>query len=175
MHYGCWLGGFVGLLTMGEYVRVNFFPFIGSFLILYYKCYPLSRSPIWKSLSPPPSTCLNEGAPPLIYSLAPSISEILLNWGIKPPQAQGPILPLMSSKAILYLIWTSPFIYTICFLVQSPGTLGDLEFDTVAPIMGLPLLHLPISYYFIWDPTLSPMVGCENPFLYLSSSARASQ
>jgi hypothetical protein len=83
--------------------------------------------------------------------------------------------PTDSSKAILYLIFISPFIYTICLVVQSPGTLGDLEFDTVAPIMGLQLLHLPISFYFIWDPTLSPMADCENPSLYLLSSARASQ
>jgi hypothetical protein len=88
----------------GRECEMPFFPFIGSFLILYYKCYLLSRSPIWRAISPPPFTCLNEGAPPLIYPFAPSISKLLLYWGIKPPQAQRPNIPLMSSKAILSLI-----------------------------------------------------------------------
>ena len=51
----------------------------------------------------PPSLplCLNEDAPPPTHSLLPHNSSIPLHWSIKPPQNQGPPLPLMSGKSIL--------------------------------------------------------------------------
>jgi hypothetical protein len=76
-------------------------PFIGYFLYLHFKCYLLSRSPLWKPPIPSPSPCLYEGAPPSIHPLLPSSPDIPLHWGIEPPQAQGPFLPLMSNKSIL--------------------------------------------------------------------------
>ena len=42
-----------------------------------------------------------EGAPPFIHLLLPFHFDIPLHWGIKHPQAQGSLLPLMSNKAIL--------------------------------------------------------------------------
>ena len=48
--------------------------------------------------------CLYEGAPPPTHPLLPHCSSIPLHWGIKPPQDQGPPLPLMSDKTILYYI-----------------------------------------------------------------------
>jgi hypothetical protein len=44
------------------------FSFIGYFLYLHFKCYPLSRSPLWKPPIPSPSSCLYEGAPPSTHS-----------------------------------------------------------------------------------------------------------
>jgi hypothetical protein len=59
---------------------------------------------------PPP--CLYEGTPPLTHLLLPHSSSITLHRGIKPPQDQGPPLPLISDKAILcYLcIWSNGFL-----------------------------------------------------------------
>jgi hypothetical protein len=46
----------------------------------------------------------NEGTPPPTHLLPPHRSSILLPWGIKPLQDQGPPLPLMSDNAILCYI-----------------------------------------------------------------------
>ena len=54
----------------------------------------LSPSPLF----PPP--LLYEGAPPPTHPFLPHCSSIPLCWGTKPPQDQGPPLPLMSDKAI---------------------------------------------------------------------------
>jgi hypothetical protein len=45
------------------YFSFFFFP-LGYFLYLHFKCFPLSRSPLWKLHILSPSPCLNEGAPP---------------------------------------------------------------------------------------------------------------
>jgi hypothetical protein len=66
------------------------------FLYLHFKCFPLSMSPLRNPPSHSPSPCLYEGAPPPTHSCP----GILLHWGIEHPQAQGPLLPLMSNKAI---------------------------------------------------------------------------
>jgi hypothetical protein len=81
----------------------SFFSFIGylHFLYLHFKCYTLSRSPLQKPPFPPSFFCLYEGAPQPTHPLLPSQTGISLHWGIKPPQDQGPLLSLMSNKAIL--------------------------------------------------------------------------
>ena len=53
---------------------------------------------------PPPSPCLYEGAFSHTHPLPFSHPGIPLHWGIKHPQAQGPLLPLMSNKVILCYI-----------------------------------------------------------------------
>jgi hypothetical protein len=75
--------------------------FIGYFFYLHFKCYPLSRSPFWKLPIPPPSPYLYEGAPPNPPTPLPPPSHpgIPLHWGIKPSQAQGPLLLLITNKA----------------------------------------------------------------------------
>ena len=50
------------------------------------------------------SLCHYEGTPQPTHPLPTYHSSILLFWGIKPPQDQGPPLPLMSDKAILYYL-----------------------------------------------------------------------
>jgi hypothetical protein len=40
-----------------------FFPFIGYFVYLNFRCYPLSRSPLWELPILSPLPCLYEGAP----------------------------------------------------------------------------------------------------------------
>jgi hypothetical protein len=51
--------------------------------------------------SHPPSLCFYEGAHPPTHPLLSSRPGIPLHWDIEHPQAQGPLLPLMSNKAIL--------------------------------------------------------------------------
>jgi hypothetical protein len=75
--------------------------FIGYFIYLHFKCFPLSRSPLWKCPIPSPSPCFYEGAPPHIPPLLSTCPDIPLHWGIEPSQDQGPPLPLMSNKAVL--------------------------------------------------------------------------
>ena len=74
--------------------------FLDIFLYLHFKCFPLSRCPLWK---PPNSSLpphLYEGAPPT-HPLPSSCPGISLHWGIETPQAQGLLLPLLSKNAIL--------------------------------------------------------------------------
>ena len=59
----------------------------------------LSPSPLF------PSPFLYEGAPPPTHPFLLHCSSIPLCWGTKPPQDQGPPLPLMSDKAILCYIY----------------------------------------------------------------------
>jgi hypothetical protein len=57
-------------------------------------CFP-SSNPLLHPLSP----CLYEAALPPTHPLLPYIP---LHWSIEPPPDQGPSLPLMPDKAILY-------------------------------------------------------------------------
>ena len=63
-----------------------------------FPCYPFHNLSIPSFLSSLPF------APPPTHPLPPHHSSIPLRWGIKPPQDQGPPLPLISDKAILYYI-----------------------------------------------------------------------
>jgi len=72
--------------------------FIGYFLYLHFKCYPLSSPPPLKS--PHPSPYFYEGVPPLTHPLPSPRPCIPLHWGIEPSQDQGPFLSLMLSKVI---------------------------------------------------------------------------
>jgi hypothetical protein len=74
--------------------------FIGYFMYLHFKCYPLSRFLVQ---NPPllPHSCFYEGAPTPTHPILPPRYGIPLHGGIEPSQNQGPLLPLMSNKAIL--------------------------------------------------------------------------
>lgn len=76
------------------YVYIN-----GYFLCLHLKCFLLPRFPLQKPhLITPPTASVREPPPPPFLS---SHSGIPLHWGFEQPQAQGPLLPLMSNKAML--------------------------------------------------------------------------
>jgi hypothetical protein len=64
--------------------------------------------PPWVSLSHPPCPCFYEGVPPPTNPLLHPHPGFPLHWDIKPSQDQGPLLPLMPDKAILWYIcnWT---------------------------------------------------------------------
>jgi hypothetical protein len=82
----------IGVPNVFFFFNLYFF-LIGYFLYLHFKYYPLPRSPLWKPPHPRP--------PPATHPLLPSHPGIPLLWGIKPRQAQGPLLLLMSNKVIL--------------------------------------------------------------------------
>jgi hypothetical protein len=74
---------------------------------------PLLIFPSTNPLSLFPTPCLNEGAPPPTYPLQPQCPRIPLYWIIKPPQDQGPLLPLIPNKTILCSIcsWSHGFLH----------------------------------------------------------------
>ena len=90
---------------------------------------------------PSPHPCLCESAPPPTHPLPPSHPGIPLHWGIEPPQAQGPLLPLMSNKAILCHICGrshgSLHVYSLVGGSVPRSSQGVWPVDTVAPFMGL--------------------------------------
>jgi hypothetical protein len=61
-------------------------------------------SPPQTSYPIPPPSCYYEGAPLPPHPLPPHRPSIPPHWGIKPSQNQGPPLPLMPDKAILWYI-----------------------------------------------------------------------
>jgi hypothetical protein len=84
-----------------KYIKNLFLKFLLD-IFLHFKCYPLPWSPTpGNPLSHPLSYCLPTHPLPLLYPGIP------LHWGIEASQDQGPLLALMSNKAILCYIWGS--------------------------------------------------------------------
>jgi hypothetical protein len=83
------------------HILISFFPHWLFYLFTFQMLFPFPVS--LSSPHPFPPPCFYEGAPPPTHSclIDPTIP---LCWGIKPPQGQGPPLPLMSGKAILCYI-----------------------------------------------------------------------
>ena len=100
-------------------------------------------------LALPTPLCLYECAPPPIHPLLPHLSSIPLYWSIKPPQNQGPSLPLMSDKTILcYMcMWRYGFLHVYSLV-------GGL-------VLGSSAWYSLFIFFFLW--------GCI-PFSSLSPS-----
>jgi uncharacterized Zn-finger protein len=79
-------------------------------LFIYISNVPLQSFPSTNSISHLPFPAHMWVLPhPPTHQLLPHHTSILLHWGIEPPQDQGPLLPLISAKAILcYLYSLSP-------------------------------------------------------------------
>ena len=153
--------------------------FLGYLLYLHFKCFPFQVSP---SEPPYPIPLPLWGCFPT-HPLPSSRTGISLHWGIEHPQAWGPLLTLVSNKAILchicgqYMGLSMPILWLV---VQSLGTPGGglWPVDPVAPSMGLqpPLAPSVLSPSPpLGTPVLSPLVACELPPLYLSGCDRTSQ
>jgi hypothetical protein len=87
-----------------HHVPLSFTPHLGIFLLVISFIYisnviPFLVSPLETPypIFPPPASMR---VPP--HPLLPPCPGISLHWGIKPSQDQGPLLPLMPNKAILY-------------------------------------------------------------------------
>ena len=100
---------------MPAIIITKFYPFFDIFFI-YISNVSLQKPPI-----PPHTPCLYEGALPPTH---PPTHSHLLPWhfptqGHRTPTGQGPLLPLISNKAILCHI--DPSMCTLWLVVQSPG------------------------------------------------------
>ena len=82
-------------LFIGSFLFFFFFTFLFTFQLLI----PFKVSPLEPPIPYPPH-CLST-THPLTPTYLPSLTGIPLHWGIKPPQTQGLLIPLMSNKAIL--------------------------------------------------------------------------
>jgi hypothetical protein len=93
--------------------------FIGYYLYLHSKCYPLSRyhpkTPY--PISPPPASIRVFPYPPT-HSCHLALKFLYTGVSIEPSEDQGPLLPLMSDKAILcYMCSSSHVSLHVYFLV----------------------------------------------------------
>lgn len=106
---------------------------------------PGYRSSSPTNIHPPPFLSLYENATPNIHTLPPHCSSIPLYWGIKSPQDQRPLLPLLLGKVILcdLCIWSHGFL-------QVYSLVGGLDFVRTG-WSGQTVL------FFQW--------GCNSPFL----------
>jgi hypothetical protein len=132
-------------------LRWCFVLFIGYFLYLHFKCYPLSLTAL------PPENLHNIPPPPASIRVFPhppsSRPHNPLHWGIKLSQYQGPLLLLMPKKAIFCYIssWShgSLHVYTLVIVLVS-GSCGAIWL----------LLLLLLLLLFLW--------GCK-PLQFLQS------
>jgi hypothetical protein len=127
-----------------------------------------------------------DGVPPPTQGIPSPHSGIPLHWDIEPSQDQGPLLPLMTDKAILcYICSWSHGLLQVYSLVGGlvPGSSGRWWWWGSGWLILLFFLWVANSFssfspFFnssIGHPMLSPMVGCDHSPLYLSGSGRASQ
>jgi hypothetical protein len=129
-------------------------------------------------ISPPTTPILSPSPCLLTYLLPITCPGIPLHWGTEPSQDQGPLLSLMSHKAILCYIcsWSPEYLFGWWF---SPWELwGYWLVHIVVPPMELQTPSAPWVLSLApssIDPVLSPIDGCEHPLLYLSGTGRASQ
>jgi hypothetical protein len=109
-----WLVGF--LFCFLHFIVVVVFIFIGYFIYLHFKCYPIPSSPSKNHLYLSPS-CLYEGAPSTAHPLLPQCPSIPMSW--EPPTDQGAPLPVMPDNAILCYIssWSHRSIHVYSLIV----------------------------------------------------------
>ena len=131
--------------------------------VFLFPCLPF-RNP----LSHPCSPCLYEGTLPHTHPLAPSCPGIPLHWVI-----EGPLLPLMCSKAILCHIcsWSHGSLHMYSLVVGTvPRSSGRSDLLTLLlPPCGCkpPQLLQSLIQLFHLGPLTQSMVGCEHLPLYL--------
>ena len=153
--------------------------FTGYVIYLHFKCCSFSKLPLSKPPFHPPSLSSMRVLPhppthPLLH--CPSI---LLRWGIKPPQDQGHLLPLMLNKAIFCYIcsWSHEYLHEYTLISGLvPGSFGGLVGWYCRSFYGV-TTHFrsfsPSPISSIGAALLSPMVGWEH--LYWSGCGRVSQ
>ena len=83
-------------------MKVSFLLLLHIFFIYISNVIPFPAFPSENPLSHP--LCFYEGVPPPTHPLSIPSSGIPLHWGIEPSKDLGPLLPLMSDKAILCYI-----------------------------------------------------------------------
>jgi hypothetical protein len=149
-----------------------------NFLIFYLSTFqilsPFPVSPLKIPLSHPLSACYYEGLHPPTHPVPPPHSGIPLHWGIELSKDQGPLLPLMTDKAILcYRFGWSHGTLLLYSLVGSlvSGSSGVWLADIVVFFLwGCKLLKLLQSFLSLlhWKPHAQ-----SNGWLWASVSAFA--
>jgi len=90
--------------------------FIGYFIYLDFKYYPLSWIPLQKTIFNTPSPYIYDSAPPDIYPpLLPRLG-IILHWSIMVSQDQRTLLLLIPENAILLVYVTGTMDHSMCTL-----------------------------------------------------------
>ena len=92
--------------------------------MLFFSKLPLSKPPF----HPPTLSSMRMLPHPPTHPLL-HCPSILLRWGIKPPQDQGPLLPLMLNKAIFCYIcsWSNEYLHEYTLISGLvPGSFGGL-------------------------------------------------
>jgi hypothetical protein len=149
-------------------MQLIFFFFIGYFLYLHFKWYPLFRfpHPPGNPLSHPAYPCFYEGVPPPTHPLPPPWPQFPYNGAsIEPSYDQGPLLPLMHDKAILCYICSWSHVYYFADSLV-PGSSGGSDWLILFFLWcGNSFSHC--SKSSIGDPVLSPMVCCKHLPLYV--------
>ena len=126
------------------------------FFIYILNVIPFPVFPSENPLSPLPSPC--SPTHPLLLPC----HGIPLHWGIEPSQGQGPLLPLMSNKAILCYrcIWGQGSLHVYSFVGGLvPGSSGVLVSSYCCSSYGAASSFGPFSSSSIGDLVLSPMIG----------------
>ena len=122
-----------------------------------------------KPLSHPPSPCY-EGAQTPAHPLLPPCPGILLHWGMESSQNQGPLLPLLSNKAIFcYICGWSPGTLHVYSLINGlvPGSPGGLVGWYCCSSYGLQTLSAPSFLSLTCLLGTRPTVGCKHPPLWI--------
>ena len=126
--------------------QVSLYFFIKYLLYLNFKCFTLSSSSPPETSYPIPP-CIFEGAPLLTHPLLASCPNIPLHWGIDHPQAKGPLLPLISNKAIFCHIcgWSHRSLH-VYSLVGGPIPGSSEEFGRLTLLLPHGSAN-PLSYF----------------------------
>jgi hypothetical protein len=133
---------------------------------------PFLISPLRNPLSHPPSSCFCEGVLLPTCPFLPHRHSILLCWGIKPSQDQGPPLPLMPDKAILCYIccWShgSLHVYSLVDGLVPGSSEGSVWWILLFFLRGCKPFQLLQSFPYLlhWGPCAQTMIGCKHPHLY---------
>ena len=143
--------------------------FIGYFIYLHFKCYPLSLFPLCKPPVPSSLLLLLWHAPPLLHPLLPHFSSIPLHWGMplhlmKPSQDQGPPFPFMPDKApsAPSLLPLTPLWGSLCSVQWFAVRMCLCFVQDVAEPHRRQLYQAPVSKHFLAFSIVSGFVSaCE--------------
>jgi hypothetical protein len=158
-----------------------FFCFIGYFICLPFKYYPFSQFLLKKPFSPFPLPLLLWGCSPKDSSTSASVhwhSPTVWYQAFTGPRTSPPI-DIWQCHTLLHIQlepWVSPRVifgswFSLWKLWGLVGCYCCFSYGVAKPFSSLG----PFSSSYIGELVLSPMVGWEDPPMYLSGSGRASQ
>jgi hypothetical protein len=137
----------ISLSHLGLSAPYYLFFFLGSFLYLHFKCFPLSRSPLWKSPipSPPPASIKMLPTSPTNSCLLPWHSSTLAHG--TPSGPRNPPSTDDQQDHLLPHMWPAPWVASCVFFgcwssTWDLGGGGAWPVNTAAHSMGVKLPQL---------------------------------